>query len=318
MHMPALSTAGHILAGLAIFVAGLAALRHGLQSVWSARTEAVLARLVKTPTRGFLTGIAATLLTQSSAAVTIMSMALVAAGALTFADTVGIVLGTNIGSTLTVGLLSFDLERFGPILAAGGVSGFLAARLFLPRTCRQRASALAVSLAGFGTLFAGFSLIESAVRPLAASPAIYQWLLLARTHPLLGVLAGTAATAMIGSSSASTAMVLALAQSSSFPLQASIALVLGNNIGTCVTAVLASLGGNRDVRRVAATHVLLNVAGAAVFLPLLTPFSDLVRILVDGRGTQVAAAHFLYNVICSLAALPFARLIARGVTRLSA
>lgn len=316
MHTQALSIAGQIIAGLCIFVLGLTALRRGLRSIWSARAGAVLASLVKTPGRGFLTGIGATILTQSSAVVTVMSMALVGAGALTFADTVGIVLGTNIGSTFTVGLLSIDLARFGPALVAIGIGGFFAARLFIPKAYRERAGAVTVSLTGFGTLFVGFSLILSAVRPLATSPTLYGWLLLARAHPLLGVLAGTVVTATIGSSSASTALVLALAESSSFPLQASIALVLGNNIGTCVTAVLASIGGNRDVKRVAATHVLLNVAGAAAFLPLLTPFSDLVRAITTDRGAQVAAAHFFYNVVCSLAALPFARGIARGLTRL--
>ena len=315
MSHAALWTAGRILFGLAVFVLGLAVLRFGLRTVWSARTERLLARLVRTPARGLCTGIGATVLTQSSAAVTVMSMALVGAGALRFADTVGIVLGTNIGSTFTVGLLTLGPERLAPYLIAGGAAAFAGAHLFAPAALRRRARALAVSAAGFGTLFIGFAAIEGALAPLASSPAALHWLLMAKAHPIAGVLAGTAVTAMIGSSSASTAMVLALAETSALPLPAAIALVLGNNIGTCITAVLAGIGGSRDVQRVAAAHVLLNVAGAAVFLGILHPFALLVQTVAHSPGGQVAVAHFLYNAICSLAALPFARAIARALTR---
>ena len=308
-------TALRALLGLAVFVTGLGVLRYGLRKVWSDRTEQIIAKLVRTPLRGLLTGIGATVVTQSSAAVTIMSMALVGAGVLRFPDTVGLILGTNIGSTLTVGLLALNAQRAGPWLVAMGVGAYIVSRVAAPTLGRGRAriDALAVSAVGFGTLFVGYAFIETTLRPLASSPAVMRWLTEANSHPALGVLVGTLVTAAIGSSSASTAMVLALAGSHALALDAAVAVVLGNNVGTCVTAVIASIGGSRDVQRVAATHVLLNVAGAAVFLVGLHPFVELVTWIAPTPPARVAAAHILFNVISSAVALPFAAQIARAL-----
>ncbi len=313
MPIPALSVALRAVAGLVVFIVGLTALRRGLRAVWSSRAERMISRLVRTPLRGLFTGIAATVLVQSSTAVTIMSMAMVSAGALRFPDTIGLILGSNIGSTLTVGLLALDVERAGPWLAGAGIILFLAGRAFLPGKSRARADALAVSAVGFGTLFVGYSFIEAALQPIVASPLVTDWLAGANVHPALGLLVGTLVTAAIGSSSASTAMVLALAGSGALTLPAAVAVIFGNNIGTCVTAVIASIGGSRDVQRVAATHVLLNVVGAAAFMPLLDPFVRLVILVAPTPAMRVAAAHILFNVICSVAALPFSARIARAL-----
>lgn len=304
--------------GLLLFIAGLFTMRAGLKTGTSRRTEQVISKLVKTPWRGLLTGIAATMVTQSSAAVTVISMGLVSASILTFPDTIGVILGTNIGSTFTVGLLTLDLERFGPYIVALALLLFLASALFVRKNpaAWRALRAICISLAGFGTLFIGFGIMSSAASSALASTALRSWVLIAAAHPLAGVLVGTLITALIGSSSASTALTLTLAQTGALPLPAAISIVFGNNIGTCLTAVLASIGGGRAVQRVAATHVLLNVGGALLFLPFLLPFSALLRTLSPSIGVQVALAHVLFNVTCSLAALPFAAVIARGITRL--
>lgn len=304
--------------GLALFILGLYTLRAGLQTQSGTSAKRWILRLVRTPARGLLTGIGATLITQSSAAVTVLSMGLVASGLLTFENTIGIILGTNIGSTFTVGLLTLKLERFGPVLVllAGGTFVILAMQ-------RERLSklwpvlrALCISVAGFGTLFVGFGVIASATSGLLQSDTLRAWLLLATDHPAFGIATGAVVTALIGSSSASTALTLSLAQAGALPLPAAIAIVFGNNIGTCLTAVLASIGGTRPVQRVAATHVLLNVTGALVFLPFIQPFAVLLRQFSQNPGTQVALAHVLFNVISSLAALPFTGVIARTLVRL--
>ncbi|MCY0875998.1 MAG: Na/Pi symporter [Firmicutes bacterium] len=307
-----------IAGGLALFILGLFTLRAGLREQSGPKAERWIARLVRTPIRGLFTGIGATLVTQSSAAVTVLSMGLVASGLLTFENTIGIILGTNIGSTWTVGLLTLNLERFGPYVVAIAVAGFLILALQRHRIPRQwpLLRSLCISLAGFGTLFVGFGILSDAAGGLLASHTLRAWLLVASHQPLLGVAAGTVVTALIGSSSASTALTLSLAQAGALSLPGAISIVLGNNIGTCVTAVLASIGGTRPVQRVAATHVLLNVAGALVFLPFIHPFAAFITRLAHTPGTQVALAHILFNVICSLAALPFAGAIARGIVRL--
>ncbi len=289
-----------LVGGLSVFLLGLFTLRSGLIKLSSKRMEFFIATLVKTPIRGLLTGIVATLFMQSSAAVTVLSMGLVSAGILRFSETIAIILGTNIGSTMTVGLLSLGIERIGPWFVVLGVLLFLFPKL----------RGYGISIVGFGTLFVGFSLIGQAMQPVISSASITKLLLQATYHPWLGVLAGTVVTAIITSSSASTALTLALAKSGALSIIAAIAVVFGNNVGTCITAVLASIGGTKPVQRVAATHVLLNVIGAVAFMLFLVPFTHLVESLSQDTGHQVAIAHILFNVISSLAALPFTRLIA--------
>ncbi len=297
---PLLLIFAKVIGGLSVFLLGLFTLRTGLIKLSSKRMEFIIAKLVKTPVRGLLTGIAATLFMQSSAAVTVLSMGLVSAGVLRFSETIAIILGTNIGSTMTVGLLSLGIERVGPFIIVVGVLLFL-----FPKW-----RGYGISIVGFGTLFVGFSLISQAMQPIINSTSITKLLLQATYHPWFGLLAGTIVTAIITSSSASTALTLALAKSGALSITAAIAIVFGNNVGTCITAILASIGGTRPVQRVAATHVLLNVVGAIVFMLFLVPFTHLVESISQDTGHQVAIAHILFNVISSLVALPFTRLIA--------
>lgn len=303
--------------GLGIFLAGLLTLRNGLSKLASGHTEKWIKQFVHTPFRGVVVGMVATLLTQSSAAVTIISMGLVAAGVLEFSDTIAMILGTNVGSTFTVGLLSLEVERIGPyILAAGALLFILALWLSIQNRHTRHLRSIAISIAGFGVLFIGFHLMTSAVEPVAKAPFVTSWLIQAKNEPWLGLLAGTLVTALIGSSSATTALTLSLTQSGALPLLGAVAVVFGNNIGTCMTAVLASLGGSRAVKRVAATHVLLNVAGALLFMAFIAPFTDLIQHLSNDLGRQVFLAHFLFNALSSWIAYPFIKQIAKGLERL--
>ncbi len=303
--------------GLAIFLLGLFTLRNGLTSLASKKAEEWIQQFVSTPLRGVIVGIAATLLTQSSAAVTIISMGLVSAGVLEFRDTIAIILGTNVGSTFTVGLLSLKVERIGPYVLTIGII-LLIGTFFLSLTHKnaRRLRSISLSIAGFGVLFIGFHLMTAAVEPIAKSPFITRLLVESQNQPWLGLLAGTIVTALIGSSSASTALTLGLTQSGALPLLGAVAIVFGNNIGTCMTAILASIGGSRAVKRVAATHVLLNVTGAMAFMIFIAPFTDLILHLSSDPGRQVFLAHFLFNAISSWMAYPFTRQIASGLNRL--
>jgi len=305
----------HVALGLGALIVGLLTLRRALRGLIGTRSQRWLQRLVRTPSRGLVTGMVATWVTQSSGAVTVLSMGLVSAGAITFADTVGIVLGTNIGSTATVSLLSLHLDAAGPIALATGAAGVGVAAL-LPRGLRTRALLLSLAVVGFGAMFAGFALIGNALAPLASSPKALTWLEYARAHPWLAVAFGATTTALVGSSSATTALTVALANSGAILPTAAAGIVFGNNIGTCVTAVLAALAGGRDMQRIAATHVLLNVCATIVFMLALQPFVALVTGLVRDPGQQVALMHVSFNVISSLVALPFSHQIATGITRL--
>lgn len=311
-----LLTALHVALGLGLFLGGLFTMRYGLRQLTSHHAERAIARFVKSPVRGLMTGIAATLLTQSSAAVTILSMGLVAAGVLRFEETIGIILGTNIGSTMTVGLLSLDIDRFGPWIIGLG-SATLVWNFVRPmRRARINLFAASIAIIGFGTLFVGFGVMGHAMQPVAQTDSLQAHLLRAQVHPWYGVLAGTVVTAIIGSSSATTALTLSLARQGALTLTPAIAIVLGNNIGTTVTAVLASIGGTRAVGRVAATHVLLNVVGVLLFMLWLPTYSQWIATLTGDAGGRVALAHIVFNIATSLAALPFATTIARLLYRL--
>ncbi len=304
--------------GLAVFVIGLFTLRHGLTRLASRSAERWIQQFVSTPLRGVVIGIVATLATQSSAAVTIISMGLVAAGVLEFRDTISIILGTNVGGTFTVGLLSLKVDRIGPYVLAGGLALLLISFFYMKKQTPRfrRLQSIAISVAGFGVLFIGFHIMTSALQPITHSQWITRWLMRSKDQPWMGLLVGTVVTALIGSSSASTALTLGLTRSGALPLVGAVAVVFGNNIGTCMTAVLASLGGSRAVKRVAATHVLLNVAGALLFMGFVAPFADLITHLTSEPGRQVFLAHFLFNVISSWIAYPFIGSIAKGLERM--
>jgi len=293
---------------LTAFLAGLRALRYGLQSMSAGRLQQALQAVVKTPTRGVITGFIATAFIQSSAAVTAMTVGLVAAGSMTFSDAIGVVLGSNVGSTVIPQLLNFDLWNLAVVVFVLGLAG-LASR-------RRRLLNPSVTLLGFATIFISLQSLTGALAPLSHSPWFAQALNTAGSNPIEAVLAGTLASALVQSSTATTVITMALAKDGLIPLHGGIALVLGANIGTCLTAILAALGQSREAQQVALAHVLLNVGGAFLFLPLLAPFADLNRWLSENPAQQIANAHTLYNMACTLLVWPFTTSFGNFVRRL--
>ncbi len=295
-----------LLLSLIVFLLGLWLLRRGLTQLTTRYIERFLQRLVKTPWRGFLTGIAATLVTQSSAAVTILSMGMVAAGMLRFEDTVAIILGSNIGSTFTLGIISQSPTQLSPWLIGLGIFGYV----FITA---PRWRTVFLALCGFGLLLYGFQGMTSISATLLTDHRLSYLIAFAKKSPLHGVLAGTLLTMLITSSSASTALTISLAKAGLITLITAIALVLGHNIGTCLTSILMSIGGSRSVVRVALTHVLLNVVGVLLFLPIIQPFQRWILQLSPHIDQQIILSHILFNGITSIIALPFTRLIATSL-----
>ena len=295
-----------LLLSLIVFLLGLWLLRRGLTRLTTRYIERFLQRLVKTPWRGFLTGIAATLVTQSSAAVTILSMGMVAAGMLRFEDTVAIILGSNIGSTFTLGIISQSPTQLSPWLIGTGVFGYV----FITA---PRWRTVFLALCGFGLLLYGFQGMTSISATLLTDHRLSYMIAFAKNSPFHGVLAGTLLTMLITSSSASTALTISLAKAGLITLLTAIALVLGHNIGTCLTSILMSIGGSRSVVRVALTHVFFNIVGVLLFLPFIHPFQRWILHLSPHIDQQILLAHILFNGITSIIALPFTRLIATSL-----
>lgn len=285
------------LIGLYMLLRGMQIMKEGLENLSRVKMRRILATLTSTPMLAALTGTALTMLTQSSTAISVLTIGFVNAGLLNLVQAIGILLGSNIGTCITVQMISFDLFRLAiPVAIAGALLWAM----------RQESAAgqLGQALVGFSMVFAGLKLMAIVLNPLQNVPWFTELLFSLQSSPILSVLAGTLATALLHSSAASTGIAMLLSQQHLIPLNTAIALVLGNNIGTCITAVLASLSGPRTGKQVAAAHVLINVLGAALFLPLLQPFSMLVDYTADSLSHQVANAHTLFNIISSLAILP--------------
>jgi phosphate:Na+ symporter len=289
--------------GLYGFILGMKWMRSGLEQLAVGRLPEILKRFVNTPTKGLFTGLVVSVLMQSSGAVTVITIGLVSVGTLTFADSIGIILGANVGTTVTAQMIALDFDRFAlPIIGIG-----LAMRILCKKPFRQ----IGQAFFGFGTLFACLSLMTVALQPLARSDWFMNILQTSASNPLLGVAAGALLTALVQSSSATTALTIALATEHLVSLDGAVAIVLGNNIGSCITAIIAAIGNPIPARQVAMAHVVLNVLGVALFLPFIDPFSELNRLLAPTVALQVAMSHTLFNVLSSLIVWPFARPFAR-------
>lgn len=296
-------------AGVALLLFGMRFMKDGLENVARRRIRRTLETLTRTPLIGFLTGTVLTALVQSSTAVTVITIGFVNAGIINFSQAVGIILGTNVGTCITAQMISFKLEDFA--LPAIGLGSLLI--VWAPRPAFRH---LGQSIVGFGIVFLGIATMSDSLAPLKDSPVFISLLGRVSANTLLGVLAGTVFTALIHSSATTAGVVIALSHQGLIDLPTSIAIILGSNIGTCITAVMAAIGTPAGARQVAAAHVALNVLGVAAVMPFIVPFTHLVEATAVALPRQIANAHTLFNVFSSVAVLPFARQFAALVRRI--
>ena len=323
-----------VFGGLALFLYGTDSLCRAVQQGAGRRLRSLLARCTANPVAGLLTGAAVTAVLQSSSAVTVMVIAFLAAGLLQlrqgggggvggeYRQAVPVVFGANIGTTVTAQLLAFRVESWRYLLLLCGV--------LLCMACKNwRGRCVGEAVFGFGLLFEGVTVMRSAMEPLLQSPLLRLELARVQQSPLHGLLAGVCMTLTVQSSSATVALLQSMAAQpgadgvhSLLGLTAAIPILLGDNIGTTITAVLAAIGQGRDAKRVAAAHAIFNLSGAAVCCALLQPFAALVR-LCSPTGAecaviarQIANAHTLFNGLCALVWLPLTGQMVRLVCAL--
>ncbi len=266
-------------------------------------------RLAGTPLTATLTGLVLTALVQSSTAVSVFTIGFVHSRLMTLPQAIGIILGANVGTCLTVQLMSLDFGRAAlPAATVGGLL-WIAGR-------RGPVSRLGQALAGFGLVLLGLDALATAFAPWAHEPWFSNLLSGLHDNRLGAAAAGALFTGILHSSATSTGLAIALAREGLIDLPTAVAFILGNNVGTCFTAILASLGSSAAGKRVAVAHLLINLAGAAAVLPLAFQFAALVRLVSPDLPGQVALAHTLFNVISSLAFLPFVHPFAGFLTRL--
>lgn len=294
--------------GLSIFLFGMQLMRIGLEMAARDRLRTVLLRFTKTPTRGMVTGMIATALLQSSSTVTVLTIGFVNAGVISFTQTIGIILGSNIGTTITTEILALKVEDFSvPLLLIGSVC------YMIPWKGMQTAGLV---IGGFGCIFLGMEAMQWVVEPLKNRGWLGTIINVTGDNLWMAVLAGVLVTAIVQSGNAVIAMTMGFFATGLISLPFAIAIVLGSNAGTCVTGLLAAIGSNRGAKRVALAHLVLNVGGILLFTPMIGWIAQLAPLLSAHPATQIAHIQTLYNLICSLIVLPFTGWFAAFIDRL--
>ena len=293
--------------GLGLFIYGMQLLSDALQRAAGDRFRKLLERLTGTVPKGVMVGVIVTSVVQSSSATAVMVVGLVNAGLMTLIQAVGVIFGANIGTTITAQLVAFKLTDVAlPAIGLGFALSFFAKRRPLKR--------IGEVLLGFGMLFLGMKLMSGYLSPIISEPWAENLLTQFATNPLLGVAVGATLTVIVQSSSATTGLIIALAAEGALDLYAAVPLVLGANIGTTVTALLAAIGSSLMARRAAVVHLLFNVIGVFFLLPFLRYFDLFIDYLGGNVPRQIANAHTLFNVAVTLLLLPFAAKLAQLAT----
>ena len=301
-----------MLGGLALFLYGMQVMGDGLAKISGGKLEKILENLTSSKLKAVLLGLGVTAVIQSSSATTVMVVGFVNSGIMKLTQAVGIIMGANIGTTVTAWILSLagiesnnffmsllKPSSFAPILALIGI-------VLLMFTKNSRKKDIGAILVGFAVLMFGMDTMSAAVKPLADVPEFTN-LLLAFSNPIAGVLAGTVLTAIIQSSSASVGILQALCVTGAVPYSAAFPIIMGQNIGTCVTALLSAIGANKNAKRAAMIHLYFNIIGTVVFLSVFYILNAAVQFpFMDAMATPAAIAvtHSVFNVTATLLLLP--------------
>ena len=314
----------NLIGGLSLFLFGMNLMGEALERRAGDQLSSLIGRLTTNKIAGFLTGIGVTAVIQSSSATTVMAVGFVNSGVMTLKQSIGVIMGANIGTTVTAWILSlggiessnffvqlFKPSSFTPVLALIGIIYHM-----ISGTSKKKDTGLV--LLGFAVLMFGMEFMSGAVSGLRDVPA-FQQLFIMFKNPILGVLAGAVLTAIIQSSSASVGILQALTVTGQISYGAAFPIIMGQNIGTCITAILSSFGANRNAKRVAIVHLLFNVIGTLILLVVLY----IVKAFVAPPILNVAATHFgiavshsVFNVICTLVLLPMSGLLEKLAIRL--
>ena len=306
-----------LIGGLCLFLFGMNVMSEGLERRAGGSLKALLGRLTGSKLGGFLTGLAVTAVIQSSSATTVMVVGFVNSGIMTLGQSIGVIMGANIGTTVTAWLLSLGgisgdslflkllkPTSFTPVLALIGT----ALVMFFKSSKKKDTGTI---LLGFATLMFGMDTMSDAVAGLADMPAFRELFLLFQ-NPVLGVLVGAVLTGIIQSSSASVGILQALSATGQVTYGAAIPIIMGQNIGTCVTALLSSFGTNKNAKRAAVVHLSFNVIGTIVWLSLFGILSAVLKpAIIDASATHfgIAVAHSIFNVLCTALLLPLSSLL---------
>lgn len=300
-----------LLGGLALFLYGMQIMSTGLEVAAGNRMKSILEKLTSNRVKGVLVGAAITAVIQSSSATTVMVVGFVNSGLMTLKQAVWVIMGANIGTTITGQLIALDIGAIAPLFAIAGVGAIMFIK-------SEKVHHISSIFAGLGILFMGMDMMGAAMSPLKESEAFIS-LMTKFDNPLLGILVGALFTAVIQSSSASVGILQALASTGMIPLSSAVFVLFGQNIGTCITAVLASIGMKVNAKRTTVIHLLFNIIGTVLFtvICLVTPYVTWIEAMTPGDPVaQIANAHTVFNIVTTLLLLPFGTHMANIAVRI--
>ena len=292
--------------GLGLFLFGMKLMGDGLEMAAGSKLRGMIERLTKNKYMGALVGLVVTAVIQSSSATTVMVVGFVNAGLMNLAQAVGVIMGANIGTTVTGVMIAINLSAIAPLAVLIGV-------VMISFIKRNSVKHIGQIIAGFGILFMGMKMMSTAMEPLSESE-VFTSLMTSFSNPLLGVLVGLVFTAIIQSSSASVGVLQALGAAGAITLPSAIYVIYGQNIGTCVTALISSVGTSKTARRTAVVHLMFNVFGAVLFIviSMLFPFAELVQRIAPGNVmAQISIVHVIFNIVCTAIMLPLSSLLVK-------
>ena len=300
-----------LLGGLGLFIYGMKIMGDGLENAAGEGLKNILEKVTKNPIIAVVVGAIVTAVIQSSSATTVMVVGFVNAGLMNLAQAAGIIMGANIGTTITAQLVAFKLTDIAPLFVFVGAMIVMFAKM-------QKKKEIGNIILGFGILFIGMGMMSEAMEPLRESAMFQQILLTIADKWYLGVVAGALITAVLQSSSATTGILVALANAGAISIAGALPIVLGCNIGTCITAMLSTVGTNKTAHRAAMMHLIFNVTGTLIFLPLLATgwLAEIVSSMSSVVSKQIANAHTIFNVVNTLIMVPLIPILCKIVEKI--
>lgn len=295
--------------GLGLFIYGMKLMGDGLENAAGEGLKNILEKVTSNRLMGVAIGAIVTAVIQSSSATTVMVVGFVNAGLMSLAQAAGIIMGANIGTTITAQLVAFKLEAIAPIFVFFG-----AAMVMFTEVEKRRE--IGNIILGFGILFTGMGIMSGALKPLASSQVFLDVIVSIGDNWLFGIITGAAITALLQSSSATTGILIALATTGTIDINVALPIVFGCNIGTCITAIIASIGTNKTAQKAAGLHLVFNIVGTIIFLPFLRGLAYLVQTTSpDTVSRQIANAHTVFNIANTAILLPFTNYIIMFVNK---
>lgn len=299
-----------LLGGLGLFLYGMKLMGDGLENSAGDKLKKILEKVTSNPFMAVTVGAIVTAVVQSSSATTVMVVGFVNAGLMNLAQAAGVIMGANIGTTITAQLVAFKLTDYAPMFIAIGALIVMSAKA-------KKRREIGNIILGFGILFLGMSTMSGAMKPLATSPVFSNMVVAIGNNWFIGIFVGLAMTAVLQSSSATTGILISLATAGAINIQAALPILFGCNIGTCVTALLACVGANKTAKKAAIIHLLFNVIGTIIFLPFIPMMVKVVMQISPGDvSRQIANSHTIFNIVATIVMFPFIKVLINLVNKL--